>query len=103
MNEQQIDDKQSMEKETRRLHKWERVLAVLFRVMIIIGLALLVLVIVLLFVMNTFGGWILMIPVIVIATGILLAWLEYQLHLRVYALNEDLRAEDNVPDNTGIS
>jgi len=103
MNEQQIDHKQSMEKEAMRLHKWERVLAILFRVMIIIGLALLVLVIVLLFVMDTFRGWILMVPFILIATGILLVWLEYRLHLRVYALNETQKAEYKAPDNSGIS
>ena len=94
MNEQKIDDKRSMEKETRRLYKWERILAVLFRIVIILGLALLVLVIVLLFVVDAFGGWILIAPFVVVATGILLAWLEYRLHLRVYALSEVWRADE---------
>lgn len=67
---------------------WGRLTAVLFRVLIILGLISLTIFIILLVFTKIFTIWILLIPVVLVLIGICLAWLEYYLHDRLNATRD---------------
>jgi hypothetical protein len=64
---------------------WVRLTAVIFRVLIILGLITLIIFTILLSFTNIFTIWILAIPIDLILIGIGLARLEYRFHGRLYA------------------
>jgi len=75
-----------LEKKAERLGAWLKLVGVFFRLMIVLGLILLFLVIGAILFTSLFSFWILILPVSLIGLGLLLAWVEYQLHSRYYAL-----------------
>lgn len=84
-----------LQKEAERLGAWLKLVGVLFRLMIVLGLLLMLLVISALLFTSLFSFWILVLPVSLMALGIILAWLEFQLHNRYYALlSRDMVHED---------
>lgn len=84
-----------IEKKAERLRTWLKLVGVLFRLMIVLGLILLMLVMAAILFTSLFRFWILVVPVLVIALGLLLAWVEYKLHDRYYALkSRNLVLED---------
>ena len=91
-----------IEKKTERLGAWLRFVGVLFRLMIVLGLILLLLVVGAILFTSLFSFWILVLPVSLIALGLILAWVEYRLHSRYYALkSRDLVHEDVQIENHG--
>ena len=83
MREQQEEKKQA---QIKRLSFWIRLLTVLFRILIILGLISLAVAILLLALTSGFSCWILLGPGTFVALGILFAWIEYKLHNRHYQL-----------------
>ncbi len=81
-------------KSTNRLVLWVRILAVLFRVLIIAGLISLAVVVVSMIIFPTNGFWLFLIPLGLIALGIILARLEYHFHLRLYAQQNSHRKDE---------
>lgn len=85
-----------IEKKTKRLGAWLKLIGVLFRLMIVLGLILLVLVVGAILFTSLFRFWILVLPVSLIILGLILAWVEYRLHSRYYAQrSRDLVHEDS--------
>ncbi len=89
MTNQQDEPVQKPDKQVKRLQIWARFFAILFRIMIVAGLLLLVVMIVALIFSSLMYAWLLVIPLGLIILGILLAWLEYDLHKRLYALSNN--------------
>ncbi len=83
MNKKSQADEETMKE--KRLAGWVRLTAVLFRVLIMLGLVSLAILIILLIFTNIFVIWILAIPLALILIGIGLARLEFTLHDRLYA------------------
>lgn len=77
-----------LDKHTERLATWVRVLGVVFRLLIILGLLLLGVVIALLLLTEIIAVWVLALPLTLLVIGIWMAWLEYRLHDRVYNLQQ---------------
>jgi len=71
----------------KRLARWVRFLAVIYRVVLVAGLLTLITAIVLLIVTNLFTGWILLVPIALIVGGVILARVEYRLDMRLYNFN----------------
>jgi len=78
----------------KRLLRWKRFLAVLFRISILLGLVFLVVLIAALVFASWFRWWAVLISAGLIALGVILARLEYQLHQRLYSLENEVQ---NVP------
>lgn len=81
--------------QTKRLSKRIRLLPVLYRILIILGLVSLALSIFLLAFNSRFSFWILLAPGLIVALGILLAWIEYKLHNRHYQLLGNNSSEED--------
>lgn len=75
-----------VEDEKKKLEVWIRLLRIVFRGLIVLGLALLIVAVVVVVIVPLFGLWIFAVPVALIALGIFLAWLEYRLNERVNTL-----------------
>jgi len=75
-----------VKEEKKKLEGWIRLLRILFRGLILLGIALLIVAVVVVVIVPLFGFWIFSIPVALIFLGILLAWLEFRLNERVNAL-----------------
>lgn len=71
----------------RRLTGWRRFFAVVYRVILTLGLLLLFAFTGLVFLTGRSYAWTLVFPILLIALGIFLAWVEYRLHMRLYSLN----------------
>jgi hypothetical protein len=81
----------------KRLTGWAKLLAVVFRVLIIAGLLLLILVMIGLLFTFLRQNWLLIPPIILIMVGIIIAWLEYVLHRRIMTLkNHQSFTEDEI-------
>ena len=77
------EDEETMKE--KQLAGWVRLTAVLFRVLILLGLISLLILIIFLAFTNIFTIWILAVPVALLLTGIGIARLEFYLHDRLYA------------------
>jgi uncharacterized membrane protein len=94
-----------IQKKITRLQHWIRILTVLYRIFILLGLVLLILAIFLLALTPHFPAWILMVPGLLIGLGVLLAWIEYRLDNRRFFLLDRPSADDfekggsNSPEN----
>ncbi len=75
-----------VEGEKKKLEGWIRLLRIVFRGLIVLGLALLIVAVVVVVIVPLFGLWIFAVPVALISLGIFLAWLEYRLNERVNTL-----------------
>ena len=73
---------QQIQEKMKCLEVWMRLSKFLYRILILLGLALLILVIILLALTAQFSPWILLVPGFLIGLGIFLAWVEYTLHNR---------------------
>ena len=73
---------QHIQEKIKRLKIWIRLLTLLYRTLILLGLALLILVILLLALTTRFSIWVLLVPGMLIGLGVFLAWVEYTLHNR---------------------
>lgn len=96
MSEQKEEKKQA---QIKRLSFWIRLLTVLFRTLIILGLISSAVVILLLALTSRFSCWILFVPGLLIALGILLAWVEYKLHNRHYQMAVKISGEEGEGSN----
>jgi hypothetical protein len=72
----------------KRLARRERFFAVVYRIVLVAGLLGLIATVVLLFATDLFSIWILLLPVALIALGIILARVEYRLDMRLYAIHK---------------
>lgn len=86
MMENQPDAKRKLQKKIKTLSSWSRLLNVVFRLVIIIGLLLLILFLGLFFFTPILPFWTLVFPLSVIFFGIVLARIEYSLHKRLNRL-----------------
>lgn len=84
------DTKPELDKHAERLATWVRVLGVVFRLLIILGVLLLGLVTALLLLTEILAAWALVLPFALLLIGIWIAWLEYRLHDRVYNLQQGI-------------
>lgn len=75
------------DQQEQRLAGWVRFFAVIYRIVLVVGLLALVAGVVLLFVVDWLRAWILLLPAALIILGILLARVEYRLDLRRYHLH----------------
>jgi uncharacterized membrane protein YcaP (DUF421 family) len=82
------DKRPELDKRTNRLAAWVRIMGIVFRLLIILGLLLLGLAAALVLFTDIIPFWVLVLPIILLAIGIWLAWLEYRLHDRVYHLQQ---------------
>ncbi len=82
------DTKPELDKHAERLATWVRVLGVVFRLLIILGVLLLGLVTALVLLTEIIAAWVLALPLTLLFIGIWMAWLEYRLHDRVYHLQQ---------------
>lgn len=71
----------------KRLAGWMRFTAVIYRIILVVGLLLLAATAVLIWFTRRTYLWVVIMPLGLIALGILLAWVEYRLHMRLYNLN----------------
>ncbi len=83
-----MTQKPELDKHTERLTAWVRVLGIVFRLLIILGVLLFGLVTALLLLTEILAVWVLTIPLILLVIGIWMAWLEYRSHDRVYHLQQ---------------
>ena len=82
----------------KHLARRVRLFAVVYRIVLIAGLLVLIAAVVLLFVTDLFSAWILLLPGVLIALGIILARFEYHLDMRLYHLqNQDSTDGGNEP------
>ena len=70
----------------KRTSGWKRLMSVLFRVVIFLGLFLLILTTALILFTTFIPLWLLIFPFSIIGFGIVLAWIEYLLHKRLLIL-----------------
>ena len=95
MNKKPDQTGPDLEKKSAPMSTWLRLIAVLYRLLIVVGLILGVLVISAILFTSMFSLWVLLLPVSLTALGVIMAWLEFKLHDRYYALN----SKDVVADN----
>ena len=95
MTEQENPLHQDGDQQEKRLSRWVRFFAVLYRVVLVAGLLTLIAALVLLIVTDLLTAWILLLPAFLIALGIVLARVEYRLDLRLYNLH------NQEPEQTG--
>ena len=72
-----------------RLSGRVRLLAVLFRVLIILGLTGILVILILLLLASHMKVWLVLIPVFVLLLGLVLARFEYRLYNRLYEMEHD--------------
>ncbi|MDY6867106.1 MAG: hypothetical protein SVT56_04255 [Chloroflexota bacterium] len=96
MMENKSDDDRKIQQKIKVLSSWSRLLGVLFRLIIIIGLLLLILFLGLFFLTPILPFWTLVFPLSVIAFGIVLARIEYALHKRLNRLKARGSKKDSV-------
>jgi len=82
------------ERKIGRLSAWVRLLAVLFRVLIILGLTGIVIILILLLAVSHIKVWLLLIPVFALVLGLVLARSEYRLYNRLYEMEHDTHDEE---------
>ena len=90
--------KNNTEKALNRVAFWVKFLGVLYRLLLISGLIFLLVLVGMLLFTAVFAAWVLIFPILLILTGIFLAWLEYRLDARLYWLKNhpgDGDSEDN--------
>lgn len=93
MQDQNKADKK-IKRKADRLKKSARLLTVIFRIIIIFGLMLFISTVALILLIPIITAWILILPLIVIAFGVILARIEYALHKRVVTLVLDENNEE---------
>jgi L-asparagine transporter-like permease len=86
MAEQEIPPHAELNQQTERLAKQVRFFAVIYRIILAAGLLLLAATAVLIFFTRRTYLWVVVVPLGLIALGILLARVEYNLDLRLYSL-----------------
>ncbi|MGI6740960.1 MAG: hypothetical protein ACOX7C_05685 [Brevefilum sp.] len=69
---------------TKRLLTWNRMLAVLFRVLLLLGVIFLAFTIVAWIFASWFNKWAVILALGLIAAGVILARVEYQIHQRLH-------------------
>jgi len=69
---------------TKRLLTWNRMLAVLFRVLLLLGVIFLAFTVVAWIFASWFNKWAVILTLGLIAAGIILARVEYQIHQRLH-------------------
>ena len=80
--------KMHVQEKTKKLRFWIRLLTLLYCILILLGLVLLLLAILLLALTSRFTSLILLVPGLLVGLGVLLAWVEYRLHLRGHHLGD---------------
>jgi undecaprenyl pyrophosphate phosphatase UppP len=70
---------------THRQQKWVRLLGVVFRLLIILGLLLFVVMVFGLIFTSAVSDWMFLLPIALIFLGIVVAWFEYRLHRQATA------------------
>jgi hypothetical protein len=83
-NESTVDLTAQSERLAGKLHFY----GVIFRVALIAGLVLLVVIIGLLIFSELISFWVIIFPLVLIAFGVILARVEYRLHLRLFQLTD---------------
>jgi len=86
MAEQEIPRDQEPDQQTERLAKRVRFFAVIYRIILAVGLLLMAATAVLIFFTRLTYLWVVVVPLGLIALGIFLARVEYDLDLRLYSL-----------------
>ena len=100
MNKKPDQTGPDLEKKPAPMSTWLRLIAVLYRLLIVVGLILGVLVISAILFTSMFSLWVLLLPVSLTALGIIMAWVEFKLHDRYYALkSKDVVAGDGQEEN----
>ena len=95
-----MDEPTDKRESIRRLSGWVRLLAILFRLVIILALLLFVLIILGLILTSFFKVWFLILPVGMLTVGIILARTEYHLHGKLYELkNQALQQQELGKEN----
>ena len=87
MTEQENLSAEDPSKQEQRLAFWVRFVAVAYRIVLVAGLLVLIAAIVVLIATDLFTAWILAVPAVLIAAGIILAWVEYRLDARLFDLH----------------
>jgi hypothetical protein len=87
MAEQENLSAEEINKNKKRLAFWVRFIAVVYRIVLVAGLLVLIAAIVILIATDLLSAWILTVPAVLMAAGIILAWFEYRLHTRVFDLH----------------
>lgn len=82
----------------QKLTTWVNLLGVLFRILIIVSLVAFSAIFVLLLVTSLLQIWFLLLPIALLALGIILARLEYLLYNRAYDLKTHLPSKSNATD-----
>ncbi len=95
MAEKRPDRDADLEQKIDRLAGWVRLLVILFRAFIVVGLLVLIILVLLILLTSVIKVWVLVIPLMLILLGIVLARLEYYLHGRLYDLKFDELEEGN--------
>lgn len=72
-------------KQITRQQKWVHLLGVIFRLLIILGLALFLVMIVALILTSIIHYWMFLLPMGLIFLGVIVAWVEYRFHRQVTA------------------
>jgi L-asparagine transporter-like permease len=86
MAEQEIPPHAELDQQAERLAKQARFFAVIYRVILAVGLLLMAATAVLIFFTRRTYLWVVIVPLGLIALGIFLAWVEYRLDLQLYSL-----------------
>ena len=82
------------ERRIRRLSAWVRLLAVLFRVLIILGLTGFLVTFILLLAASNLKVWLILVPSFILGLGLGLARLEYRLYNRLYEMEHSTPEKD---------
>jgi len=90
--EKQVQDEQGIPE--TRLAGWVRFYAVIFRIVLVLGLLALIAAIALLLVSDLFSAWILLLPAVLIILGLVLARVEYRLDMRLYHFHRQVSPDE---------
>lgn len=95
MDEQPQQPDPQLQSRIKKLTTWVNLLGVLFRILIIVSLVAFTAIFVLLLVTSLLQIWFLLLPIALLALGIILARLEYLLYDRAYDLKTHLPNMNN--------
>lgn len=90
MPNQKTNHKQALQKKAKNIMGWQRFFGVAYRILIVLGLVLLILLSVLLILTEIFSFWIMALPLLLIAAGLILARVEYYCYGRLSGLQDQL-------------
>ena len=90
MTNKHTETDQVLQKKAKNLMGWQRFFGVAYRILIVLGLVLLILLSVLLILTEIFSFWIMALPLLLIAAGLILARIEYYFYRRLTTLEEKI-------------